>query len=66
MPVRSTDLNDPAAPDGVARILRNAADLMREQASELDSAWQDKGAGKPWDMIAKELEACATKIERKL
>lgn len=61
-----TDLDQPDGPDAIRHVLRNAADKMREQAAELDSAWQDKGAGNPWRVVADALEAAATRIERKL
>lgn len=45
---RSLDL-DVDSPEKVARILRNAAESYYESASELESAWQDRGAGRPWE-----------------
>lgn len=64
--VQTTDLNDPTAPDGVPDVLRAAANKMREQSAELNSAWQEGGAGRPWDMIADELERAATRITKRL
>lgn len=61
---RTTDLNDPAAPEGVADVLRFAAEKMREQASELQSAHQDRHVGKVWDRIARLLDATATRVEK--
>lgn len=66
MTQQTTDLNDPSAPDGVPDVLRFAATKMREEVSELESSWQDKGAGSSWLMIADELERAATRITRKL
>lgn len=59
----SLDL-DVDAPDKVAQILRNAAQQYNESASELADAWQDRQAGKVWTQIARELERCATRIDK--
>lgn len=63
---KTTDLNDAAHPDEIPAILRRATDQANEAATELTAAWQDTGAGNPWAMVAKELEACADRIQRKL
>lgn len=63
---RTTDLNDPAAPQGVPDVLRFAAEKMREQTSELQSAHQDANAGKVWNRIARILETAAARVERTL
>lgn len=63
--MKQTDLATADTPVSVARILRHAAQLYYESASELDSAWQDSNAGKPWTRIARELEGLADKIERR-
>jgi hypothetical protein len=60
---RDLDL-DVDHPDKVARILRNAAATYYEAASELESAWQDPGAGRPWEKIAKILESAADKVDK--
>jgi hypothetical protein len=65
MDPKSLDL-DCAAPDQVARVLRNAADKYRESAVELQAAWQDKGPALVWSGIARELERAAERIEAKL
>lgn len=57
---------DVDSPDKVLPVLRKSADEFYESASELTSEWQDKGAGRPWEIIARELEICANKIEKKL
>lgn len=59
----SIDL-DVEAPDQVANVLRQAAQEYYESAGELEAAWQDKYAGKPWTAIAKILEAAADKIDK--
>lgn len=57
---------DVAAPDQVAPVLRRAADKFSESAAELEAAWQDKNAGKPWHKIARILEQTADKIDKAL
>lgn len=58
------DLNlDVEAPDQVPGVLRSAAEAYYESAAELESAWQDKSAGKPWIRIARILELTANRIE---
>ncbi len=54
---------DVDAPDKVARVLRAAAQEYYESAGELESAWGDKGAGRPWVKIAKILERAADSID---
>ena len=61
--LNSTDLDDAGLPSDVPGILRRAAQKMLEDGSELDSAHQDKNAGRPWRKIAKELERAADRIE---
>lgn len=63
----STDLCDPALPQGIPPVLRNAAKLMRENAEDLRTLpVRDPDPGKDWDIIAAELEATAERIEQKL
>jgi hypothetical protein len=61
-----TDLGAPASPDDVPAIIYTAAQQMREQAAELQAAWQDPHAGERWLVIAKELERAADRIEKTL
>jgi len=63
--VVNLDLNVDA-PDKVPHVLREAAQAYYESEGELATAWQDKGAGKPWGIIAKILEKAADQIERKI
>ena len=63
--MKSLDL-DVDAPDEVPKVLRAAAESYYESASELEAAWQDPGAGRPWTVIAKILERCADQIEEKI
>jgi hypothetical protein len=61
------DMNlDVDAPDEVSDVLRTAADKYYESAGELESSWQDKGAGRPWEIIAKILEHAADQIDKKV
>jgi len=62
---KSLDL-DVDSPEKVASILLSAAQDYYESAGELDAAWQDPGAGRPWIKIAKILERAAAQIERAL
>ncbi len=64
MKANTTDLQDAEAPEHVAMILRNAAQHYYESSSELASAWQDPGAGKLWNRIARDLERCAARLEK--
>lgn len=66
MTKNTTDLADPDAPEHIPQVLRQAANQMREQAAELQSAWQDRHAGNPWLKVAKELDLAATRIEKAL
>lgn len=59
----SLDL-DVDCPEKVAPILRAAAEKFYEAHSELQSAWQDKQAGKAWSKIARILERAAASIEK--
>jgi len=61
---RGLDLEECAAPDDVAAVLRAAAERFFEAQGELQSAWQDKHAGRGWGIIAREFERLATKLEK--
>jgi len=50
-------------PEKVATILRAAADQYRESTIELQSAWQDKNAGRVWSRIATRIERCAAAVD---
>ena len=60
---RQTDL-DVDAPEKVSKVLRDAAQMYYESASELQSAWQDKSAGKIWNHLAIILEQAADKVDK--
>jgi hypothetical protein len=64
MSPHSTDLHDAATVAETVRILRNAAQAYLETISDLQSAWQDKNAGKVWARVAKELERAADRIAK--
>jgi hypothetical protein len=57
---------DVDAPDEVPDVLREAADRYYESAIELEGDWQDKAAGRPWEIIAKILEKAAADIKKKI
>lgn len=63
---KGTDLDAPQSPDAIPNVLRRAAQKMHEQAAELGACWQDGSAGRSWSLIARELECCADKIEKKI
>lgn len=55
---------DVDAPHKVSDVLHSAAFVYLDSASELDSAWQNTSAGRPWRMIAKVLASAAVKIDK--
>lgn len=57
---------DVDSPEKVIPVLRRAIEAFYDSAVELESAWQDRSAGKPWIVIAKELEKAANNIEKKI
>jgi len=61
--MKNLDL-DCDTPEKVAPILRAAAQAYYESNGELESAWQDKQAGKIWSKIARILEQAADKIDK--
>jgi len=54
---------DVDAPQKVAGVLWAAANQYSESAAELESAWQDPGAGRIWSKLARILDAAARKCE---
>jgi acyl-CoA reductase-like NAD-dependent aldehyde dehydrogenase len=54
---------DVDTPEKVAEVLRRAAQRFYESAGELESAWQDKNAGKVWERMARILERAADSCE---
>ena len=57
---------DVDSPEKVIFVLLAAVDAFNDTAAELESAWQDKSAGKPWTVIAKELETAAARVRAAL
>jgi hypothetical protein len=57
---------DVSHPDQVAAVLRRAAETYAESALELTAAWQDKGAGRPWNKLARILERAADQVDKAL
>ena len=60
-----TDL-DVDSPEKVIQVLRTTSQMYFDSASELQSAWQDKSAGKDWVMIGRILDTAADQIEKRL
>lgn len=50
--------------DELANALSRIADTYRESQSELQSAWQDSGAGACWPRIASRIDIIARSISR--
>jgi len=61
---RDLDINEAAAPDEIAPILRMHADKFRIAQYELQSAWQDKQAGRGWLILAREFDKLADRLDR--
>jgi hypothetical protein len=59
----TTDL-DVAAPEQLAKVLRDTADKFRQSTLELQSAWQDPQAGRVWSEFARILERAADQSEK--
>jgi hypothetical protein len=57
------DLDLCESPDDVIALLHRAADKFNQDAGELQSAWQDKNAGKFWERLARDLSRLASKAE---
>ena len=55
---------DVDSPEKVLVVLRNAVDVYYDAAGDLESAWGDPGAGKPWEAIAKILDRAITSMEK--
>jgi len=53
-------------PQEVIDILRYAAERAGESASELESAWQMKEGSSDWNIVAKELDRCADRLQKLL
>jgi len=62
---KNLDLNV-NSPFKVASILLATANAYDESSVELDSAWQDPNAGRPWRKIADILERAARQIDREI
>lgn len=66
MPELSKFSLDVDSPNEVPDVLRDVAEEYYQTASELESAWQDRNASRPWIIIARTLEQAADKIETQL
>ena len=60
--MKTIDINV-AAPDMLAKALREAAQEYRESQLELSASWGDLEAGKVWDKLADILDATADKCD---
>jgi len=56
---------DVDAPEDVATVLREAAEIYYTSAGELEGDWQDPEAGRPWTEAAKILESAVAALEKK-
>jgi hypothetical protein len=65
MNTKSLDL-DVDSPEKVPGVLRAIANKYYESVIELQSAWQDKNAGKIWEDYARILERAANSCEKAL
>lgn len=55
------DVDDPRK---VEKVLSRAAQAYYDSAGELESAWQDPDAGRPWAELAKILDRAVASIEK--
>lgn len=55
---------DVSSPDKLAPVLRAMSEQFIADAMELDAAWQDSSAGKPWVALAKVLERAAEQADK--
>jgi len=58
------DVNEASSPDEVAPILRTHADRFRTAHLDLQSAWQDKNAGRGWLILAREFDKLADRLDK--
>lgn len=61
--MKSLDL-DVDTPEKVAPVLRAAAQAYYEAAGELESAWQSRSAGAPWNKLGRILERAADQCDK--
>lgn len=64
--VKLRELGECYLPEDVPGVLHAHAQRMREDRSELQHAWQDRTAGAPWEIVARELDKAAAAIERRI
>ena len=63
---QALDFSELNHPDKIAAFLQRCADQCHEAASECETSWQEKSAGRPWTIAARELERCASRITKAL
>lgn len=61
--MKKLDLSNVSSPDEVPEILRAAAQEYYDAESELQTAWQDRNAGKIWGDFARILERAAASMD---
>lgn len=57
---------DVESPEQVAEILDATAERFYEDSARLTSDWQDPDAGRPWEIVADELQRTAQWIRQQL
>jgi hypothetical protein len=58
--------DDYDTPESAAAAVYDAAQQMAEDASELQSAWQDRNAGKIWEKFSRILERAAAAMQKEI
>lgn len=62
--MKTADLLSVQSPDQLVAMLRATATQYREDAADLQAAWQDLEAGRIWVRAATKLEATADYLEK--
>ena len=62
--MKTTDLADPATPEGIPAALRAAAELFAQSREDLAANWQDRNAGRVWGEFARIMERAADACDR--
>ena len=59
-------LEESDTPESAVYAVYAAAEKMRQDASELQSSWQDRNAGKIWEMFSRILERAAAAMQKEI
>ena len=62
--MQNTDLMQAASPIEAAAMMRQIAERYRQDAADLQVAWQDDKAGQAWEKLAGGLEKLADRVEK--